>query len=168
MLRCFDQRQLKLASTRPRQSFGSQVDVFSPQAHIRTSSSSSDLKVSAKRPPPPPPPRTAKSPASPRPSRSPSPLSSPQVNIVNENSEEEVLQGVAALKLKFNSPSRNGPSNGAGTGSLPMESPKPILSPRPSRNGEYNLLGPSPNSAEPSAQKIIAICWDSRKALAGT
>ncbi|KAF5363758.1 hypothetical protein D9756_001104 [Leucocoprinus leucothites] len=139
------------ASARPRQSSGSQVDVFSPQAHIRTSSSSSDLKVSAKRPPPPPPPRIAKSPASPRPSRSPSPSSSPQVNIVNEKSEEEVLQGVAALKSKFDSPSRNGVSHGAGTGSLPMESPKPILPPRPSRNGEYNLLSPSPNSTEPSS-----------------
>ncbi len=83
------------SSPRPRRSSGSTVDLFVPQAHVRTSSSSSDLKVSTKRPPPPPPARISRPSLSPHNSRSPSP------NICEESEGEEVLRGVSALKNKL-------------------------------------------------------------------
>lgn len=88
------------SSPRIRRPSGSQSDFFAPQAHLRTSSSSSDLKVPTKRPPPPPP-RITKPSSSPQPSRSPSPTGSPHLKILNEDSEEQVLRGVAALKTKL-------------------------------------------------------------------
>lgn len=89
------------SSPRARGHSGSLIDIFAPQAHLRTSSSSSELKASSKRPPPPPPPRIAKPPPSPQSSRSSSPSRSPQLRILNEDSEEEILQGVTALKSKL-------------------------------------------------------------------
>ncbi|KXN88342.1 hypothetical protein AN958_07487 [Leucoagaricus sp. SymC.cos] len=142
------------SSPRPRQVSASKLDISTPKTHLRTSSSSSDLKVFTKRPPPPPPPRIPKPPPSPPHSRSPSPPKSPQVKILNEDGEEgeeRLVQGVAALKSKFDSPSRNGISTRAGASPLPVESPKPILPPRPAKNGETNLLSVSPSSTEPSS-----------------
>ncbi|XP_006457577.1 hypothetical protein AGABI2DRAFT_123432 [Agaricus bisporus var. bisporus H97] len=120
--------------TTPSESLNSKsVDVYATQDRLRTSLSSSGLKVGTKRPPPPPP-RITKPPPSPLPSRTPSPL----LKGLNGSPVEcETPQGVAALKSKFDPPSRAAPH---------LECPRPLLPPRPGRNGDGNLLSVSPNS----------------------
>jgi hypothetical protein len=83
-------------SPRVRRPSGSHLDFSPSQTHLRSSSSSSDLKVGTKRPPPPPPPRIAKPHPSPKSSRSPSPLPSAMHHTVK--GEHEIPQDITTLK----------------------------------------------------------------------
>ena len=86
-----------------RSSSNSRLDTLVPDAgHLRTSSSSSDMKVLVKRTPPPPPPRSAKVMGrSPSPSPSlPSPILRPALLLPSKD-QIDMPQGVAALRSKL-------------------------------------------------------------------
>ncbi|KAJ3509069.1 hypothetical protein NLJ89_g5412 [Agrocybe chaxingu] len=128
------------SSPRPRAVSSSVVDA--PASHLRTSSSSSDLRVPVKKaPPPPPPPRGSKTlNPSPIPSPSPSPLLRP-VPIPPVKAEIKELglgANVSNLKSKFaqsptSSPSRMHSPRQSLVAFQPIQGEaKPVIPPRPS------------------------------------